>query len=60
VHYVSVSLQKNNERFELEKQYNIDAHTKPGSRMPLKDQFKKIHAKPGSDIPLKDQFKKIN
>jgi len=42
---VFVSLQKNNERFELKEQYNIDVHAKPRSGMPLKDQFKKFLSK---------------
>jgi len=40
---MSVSLQKNNERFKLGEQYNIDALAKRGSDMHLKDQFKKIN-----------------
>lgn len=38
-----VSPQKNNKRFELEEQYNIDAYAKPESDMPLKDRLKKIN-----------------
>jgi len=40
---VYVTLLKNNKRFKLEEQYNIDAHAKPESGIPLKDQFKKIN-----------------
>jgi len=43
MHYTSVSLQKNNKRFKLEEQYNIDAHAKLGSGMHPKDPIKKIN-----------------